>query len=188
MQQAREVWRSKQPQMPAGRLVFLDETSVNTKQVRLYGRAPGGARCHDQCPHGHWHSNTFLAALRHDRVTAPILFDGPIDGETFLAYVREQLAPTLNAGDIVVCDNLSSHKVAGVREAIETVGAHILYLPPYSPDLNPIEQLFSKLKADLRRFAARTHNALIDAINASLGSITPLLCANLFANSNYATT
>ena len=126
---------------------------------RLYGRAPRGERLIASVPHGHWQITTFLAALRHDAITAPLVIDGAINGELFLAYVEQMLAPTLSPGEIVVLDNLSSHKVKGVREAVEARGATTLYLPPYSPDLNPIEQAFAKLKRLLRSAAARTREA-----------------------------
>ncbi len=154
--------------------------------VRHYGRAPCGQRLVAGAPHGHWQTSTFLAALRQDRITAPCVFDGAINGESFLAYVEQILVPTLVPGDIVVMDNLSSHKVAGVRQAIEAAGATLLYLPPYSPDLNPIEQLFAKLKALLRKAAARTFEALIHAIAAALNAFTPGECANYFANAGYS--
>jgi transposase len=166
--------------------VFLDETWTATNMVRQYGRAPCGERLVAGAPHGHWHTSTFLAALRQDRITAPCVIDGAINGETFLAYVEQFLAPTLAPGDIVIMDNLGSHKVAGVRQAIEATGAMLLYLPPYSPDLNPIEQLFAKLKAILRKAAARTLQALIDAIATALSVFTPGECANYFANTGYS--
>ena len=134
--------------------MFLDETGLNTQMVRRYGRAPKARRCLDRVPHGHWRTATLLAALRHDRLTAPLLIDGPLDGELFLAYVKECLGPTLQPGDLVICDNLASHKVAGVRAALAAHGAEWLYLPAYSPDLNPIELAFAKLKAALRATAA----------------------------------
>ena len=141
---ARATWRNEQPGLIAERLVFLDETWARTNMARRYGRAPRGERVVAAIPHGHWKTTTFIAALRHDRITAPCVFDGPINGASFLAWVQQALVPTLSAGDIVIMDNLSSHKVAGVHEAIEAVGATPLYLPPYSPDLNPIEQVFAK--------------------------------------------
>jgi transposase len=128
--------------------------------TQRYGRAPRGQRLVASVPHGHWKTSTFLAALRHDKITAPCIIDGAINGEMFLAYVEQFLAPTLAPGDIVILDNLGAHKVAGVRQAIEAAGATLLYLPPYSPDLNPIEQLFAKLKALLRKAASRTVDAL----------------------------
>jgi transposase len=154
--------------------------------VRHYGRAPCGQRLVAGVPHGHWQTSTFLAALRQDRITAPCVFDGAINGETFLAYVEQMLVPTLAPGDIVVMDNLGSHKVAGVRDAIEATGATLLYLPPYSPDLNPIEQFFAKLKALLRKAAARTFEALIRAIAAALNAFNPSECANYFAHAGYS--
>lgn len=154
--------------------------------VRRYGRAPCGQRLVAGVPHGHWQTSTFLAGLRQDRITAPCVIDGAINGETFLAYVEQILVPTLASGDIVIMDNLGSHKVAGVRQAIEAAGATLLYLPPYSPDLNPIEQLFAKLKALLRKTAARTYEALVDAIAAALNAFTPGECANYLANAGYS--
>ncbi len=139
--------------------------------ARRYGRAPRGERVVAAIPHGHWKTTTFIAALRHDRITAPCVFDGPINGASFLAWVQQALVPTLSAGDIVIMDNLSSHKVAGVHEAIEAVGATPLYLPPYSPDLNPIEQVFAKLKAILRKVGARTVDDLWRAIGNALDEL-----------------
>lgn len=156
--------------------------------TRRYGLAPRGARCVASAPHGHWQTSTFLAALRHDRLAAPCVLDGAINGAAFRAYVEQFLAPELRPGDIVVMDNLGSHKVAGVREAIQARGAELRYLPPYSPDLNPIEQVFAKLKAGLRSVAARTREALWDAIGTALPTIRPTECANYFANAGYRTT
>lgn len=152
----------------------------------LRGWAPKGKRLVDYAPHGHWKTTTFLAALRHDEMTAPAVFDGPINGTSFLAWVEQSLVKTLKTGDIVVMDNLGSHKVAGVREAIEAAGARILYLPLYSPDLNPIEQVFSKLKALLRKTAARNVDALWTAIGNLLDSFSPQECSNYLANSGYS--
>ena len=140
---ARRRWRQEQHSMERGRLIFLDETGVNTSMTRRYGRSARGTRCLASVPHGHWHTNTFLAGLRHDGVQAPWLLDGPLNGEAFLAYIQHVLGPTLQPGDIVIADNLSSHKVAGVKEALAQWGASIIYLPPYSQDLNPIENFFS---------------------------------------------
>jgi len=153
--------------------------------VRPYGRAPRGQRLVASVPHGHWKTSTFLAALRHDAITAPCVIDGPINGATFQAYVEQFLVPTLVAGDVVVMDNLGSHKGAAVRTAIEAVGAHLLYLPPYSPDLNPIEQVFAKLKALLRKTAARSIDTLWDAVGLLLQRFQPDECANYFANAGY---
>jgi transposase len=170
----------------AEHLVFLDETWATTNMARRYGRAPRGERVVAAIPHGHWKTTTFLAALRHDRITAPCVFDGPINGERFLAWVEQALVPTLTPGDIVIMDNLGSHKVAGVREAIEAAGARVLYLPPYSPDLNPIEQVFAKLKSILRTVAARTVDALWEAIGAALDAFSAAECANYLRNAGYS--
>jgi len=153
--------------------------------ARLYGRAPRGQRLVAPVPHGHWMTTTFIAALRHNEIAAPCVFGGPMDGASFLAYVEHFLAPALHRGDIVVMDNLASHKVAGVKEAIEQAGAMLRYLPAYSPDLNPIEQVFAKLKAALRKAAARTFDALIEAIAQALEDVTPHECANYLVNSGY---
>ena len=171
--------------MNPARLVFIDETWITTNMARRYGRALRGQRLVAGVPHGHWKTSTFLAALRHGKLTAPCIIDGAINGEAFRAYVEQFLAPTLLPGDIVILDNLGSHKVAGIREAIEAVGATLLYLPPYSPDLNPIEQFFSKLKAALRKAAARTIDALYAAVAAALTTYNPTECANYLANAGY---
>jgi transposase len=166
-------------------LVFIDETWATTNMARRYGRAPRGQRLLASVPHGHWKTSTFLAALRQDRITAPCVIDGAINGEMFRAYVEQFLAPTLAPGDIVIMDNLSSHKVAGVRQAIEATGATLLYLPPYSPDLNPIEQFFAKLKALLRKAAARTIEALHAAVADALTHCQPGECKNYLAEAGY---
>jgi transposase len=153
--------------------------------ARLRGRALKGERCRASVPFGHWKTTTFTAGLRLTGLAAPFVLDGPMDGAAFLAYVRKVLAPSLNPGDIVILDNLSAHKVKGVREAIERAGAHLRYLPPYSPDLNPIENAFSKLKAILRKAAARTLEGLIAAIAAALPAFTPAQCLNYFAACGY---
>lgn len=185
MQQARSEWQARQPLLNPARLVFLDETWATTNMARRYGRAPRGARCVAAVPHGHWKTTTFIAGLRHDRITAPMVIDGPISGEVFLAYVRAFLCPTLQPGDIVIADNLGSHKVAGVKEAIAERGATILYLPPYSPDLNPIEKMFAKLKALLRKAAIRTVDALWHQIGVLLDAFSPEECRNYFASAGY---
>lgn len=167
------------------RLVFIDETWATTNMTRRHGRAPRGARLVAAVPHGHWKTTTFIGALRSDGLTAPAVIDGAVNGEAFLAYVEQVLVPTLKPGDIVVLDNLSSHKVAGVREAIEAAGAELRYLPPYSPDLNPIEQLFAKLKALLRNIAARSVEALWTAIGQLTSTFEPGECANYLRHSGY---
>lgn len=145
----------------------------NTKMARLYGRSPRGERCRASVPHGHWKTTTFTAGLRSDGLIAPLVLDGPMDGDAFLAYVEQLLAPSLRPGDTVIMDNLPAHKVHGVREAIQAVGANLLYLPPYSPDFNPIEMAFSKLKALLRAAAARTMSDLWQAIANALQRFSP---------------
>ncbi len=168
--------------------MFLDETAATTNMTRRYGRAQTGKRCIAAVPHGHWKTTTFVAGLRHDRLTAPMVADGPMNGELFLAYVRTFLCPTLKPGDIVIADNLSSHKVAGVQDAIEATGAKLVFLPPYSPDLNPIEKLFAKLKALLRKASKRTVDALWTEIGALLETVTPEECRNYFHSSGYVST
>ena len=182
---AREEWRASQPDLKPENLVFIDETGAKTNMVRLYGRAPRGRRLKASAPFGHWMTTTFVGTLRCDQITAPCVFDGPMNGPCFLAYVEHFLAPTLRKGDVVVMDNLPSHKVAGVREAIERTGASLRYLPAYSPDFNPIEQAFAKLKALLRKAAARTFEALIKAIADALAEFKPQECANYITNSGY---
>lgn len=153
--------------------------------ARLRGRAPRGQRCRAGIPHGHWKTTTFTAGLRLNGLTAPWLLDGPMDGEAFLVYVRRVLVPDLAPGDIVIMDNLPAHKVSGVRQAIEAAGAKLLYLPPYSPDFNPIEMAFAKLKALLRKAAKRTIDDLWSAIASAIGTFTSHECANFFAAAGY---
>jgi transposase len=153
--------------------------------ARRYGRAPRGERVIASVPHGHWKTSTFVAGLRDDAVTAPLVIDGAMNGETFRAYIEQFLAPTLAQGDIVIMDNLASHKVAGVREAIEARGASLIYLPPYSPDLNPIEQAFAKLKALLRKAAPRTVEALWTVVGDALSAFSPSECENYLADAGY---
>lgn len=153
--------------------------------ARRHGRCPRGQRLVSAVPHGHWNTTTVIGALRQDGITAPCIFDGPINGEAFRAYVQQCLVPALRSGDVVIMDNLGSHKVAGVREAIEAAGATLLYLPPYSPDLNPIEQAFAKLKALLRKAAARTLDALVAAIAEALDAFTADDCKNYLTTSGY---
>lgn len=188
MQAARAEWRAHQRRLDVTTLVFLDETGASTSMTRPRGRAPKGARCVASAPHGHWKTTTFIAGLRVNDVTAPMVLDGAMDGAAFLVYVRECLCPTLHRGDIVIADNLSSHKVAGVREAIEATGATLCYLPPYSPDLNPIEHLFSKLKALLRKAAHRTVDALWTEIGTIVATCSPDECQHYFASSGYVHT
>ena len=184
----RRRWRQEQRQLTPERLVFLDETWASTAMARSRGRAPRGERLVSAVPHGHWKTTTFIAGLRQAGVVAPLVLDGPMNGAAFRAYVEQMLAPTLRRGDVVIMDNLSAHKVDGVRQAIEARGAELLYLPPYSPDLNPIEQLFAKLKALLRKTAARTVSTLWEAIGALLDSFEPDECANYFRHAGYGST
>jgi transposase len=174
-----------QPRLNPEKLVFIDETWASTNMCRRYGRAPHGQRLIAFVPHGHWNITTFLGALRHDGMTAPLVIDGALNGELFRAYVEQMLAPTLSPGEIVSMDNLSSHKVKGVREAIEARGASVLYLPSYSPDLNPIEMALAKLKQLWRAAAARTREALWNVIGRSLHAITASECANYLAHCGY---
>jgi transposase len=184
----RAQWTKYQRQIEPERLVFIDETWTKTNMAPLRGWGPRGSRLVAQVPHGHWETTTFLAALRHDRIEAPWLLDGPIDGESFAIYVERVLCPTLRPGDIVVMDNLGSHKGGRVRRLIRATGAKLFFLPKYSPDLNPIEQLFAKLKHFLRKAAARTREAVCSAIGEILGSFTAQECAAYFENSGYAQT
>lgn len=185
MAAARAAWRAAQPQMNPERLVFIDETWAKTNMTRLRGRSAKGTRLVAAAPHGHWRTSTFIAALRHDRLVAPAVFDGAINGIAFRAYVEQVLAPTLAGGDIVVLDNLASHKVSGVRDAVEARGASLMFLPPYSPDLNPIEPVFSKTKGLIRAAAPRSREALWNNIGATVERFSPQECSNYFANSGY---
>jgi transposase len=171
--------------MDAERFVFLDETGATTAMTRLRGWGPRGERLVDAAPYGPWKTTTFVAGLRLDGVIAPCVLDGAMTGEVFRAYVEQMLAPSLRPGDVVVMDNLPAHKVAGVHQAIRAVGASLLYLPSYSPDLNPIEQLFAKLKALLRKAAARTKDALWTTIGTLLDAFTPAECRNYLVNAGY---
>ena len=182
----RERWRKHQDRIAPQRLVFIDETWVKTNMAPLRGWAPRGERLAGHHPHGHWRTLTFLAALRADRIDAPCLFNGPINGESFTAWVEQALVPTLSPGDLVVMDNLGSHKGRAVRAAIRRAGAHLLFLPPYSPDLNPIEQVFAKLKHFLRDSAERTIETVTAALATILDRFTPQECANYVTNAGYA--
>jgi len=181
----RQAWFEDQPDLEPERLVFIDETGASTKMARRYGRAPKGERCRAPVPHGHWKTTTFVGALRLEGMTAPMVLDGAMNGTAFLAYVEQVLAPTLKPGDIVVMDNLPAHKPVAVRQAIETAGAELRFLPPYSPDFNPIEMAFSKLKAYLKKAAARTIDELWDAIARGIETFTDTECQNYFAAAGY---
>jgi transposase len=183
----RTQWMKYQDRVDATRLVFIDETWTRTDMAPLRGWAPRGSRLVAKVPQGRWKTMTFLAALRHDRIDAPWFIEGPIDGESFRLYVKDVLLPTLRPGDIVILDNLGSHKSKAVRQLIRSAGARIFFLPKYSPDLNPIEQVFAKLKHLLRKAAARTADAVCTAIADALDAFTPQECANYLKNSGYRT-
>jgi putative transposase len=184
----RAQWIKYQNKIEPERLVFIDETWTKTNMAALRGWAPLGARLPAKVPHGHWKTTTFLAALRHDRIDAPWLLDGPIDSESFRTYVEKVLVPTLHPGDIVIMDNLGSHKGKAVRQLIRAAGAKLFFLPKYSPDLNPIEQVFSKLKHLLRKTAARSVETICAAIGTILRAFTADQCTNYFRNAGYALT
>ena len=179
------LWKQLQEVIDFKRFVFIDETWAKTNMTPLYGWAEIGKRVIDHVPHGHWKTTTFVAALRHDGLTAPMVLDGAINGEFFLAYVEQILLPTLREGEIVVLDNLSSHKVAGVEKAIVSAGAKVLYLPPYSPDFNPIEKVFSKLKTMLRKLKLRTMEELWKKLGKLCDIFSPDECKNYCKNAGY---
>ena len=181
----RKEWAERQPELDTRRLVFIDETWASTAMTRTRGRALAGERVRAGVPYGHWKTTTFIAGLRTDALVAPCVLDGPINRDAFEAYVEQVLLPALRPGDIAIMDNLSSHKGPAVRRMIEAAGAELLYLPPYSPDLNPIENAFAKLKALLRKAAARTVSSLWDVIATLLSSFAPAECRNYFAHAGY---
>ena len=183
---AREDWVDGQDDLDAEHLIFIDESGLSTKMSRLRGWAPKGERCRAAIPHGHWKTVTFVGGLTLTGFVAPMLLDGPMDGECFLAWVEQMLAPTLHPGNIVVMDNLAAHKVVGVRQAVEACGPELRYLPPYSPDFNPIENAFAKLKAHVRKSAARSLDALERAAAHALSQFKPDDCANFFDHAGYS--
>jgi transposase len=183
---ARRRWIRQQGYLDTTRLVFIDETAVTTNMVRLRGRCSRGERLISHVPQGKWKTTTFVAALRHNRMTAPMVLDGPINGAAFVAYIDQSLAPTLKRGDIVVMDNLPAHKVVGVKEAIEAAGATLQYLPQYSPDLNPIEMPFSAFKAFLRKVSERTVRGLCRRIGSFVPTLGRAQCRNYFRHAGYA--
>jgi transposase len=183
---ARRRWIRQQGYLDTTRLVFIDETAVTINMVRLRGRCQRGERLISHVPQGAWKTITFVAALRHNKMVAPMVLDGPINGAAFVAYIEQCLVPTLNRGDIVVIDNLPAHKVAGVKDAIEAAGATLQYLPQYSPDLNPIEMPFSKFKAFLRKAAERTVGGLCRRIRSFVPTISRAECRNYFRHAGYA--
>ncbi len=182
---ARWLWRRGQKNLDPEKLVFIDEMGAATNMALRYGWAPRGERLLSKAPHGHWKNTTFTAALRHDRIAAPLVIDGPMNAAIFQAYVEQFLVRELEPGDIVILDNLSSHKGDAVREMIEAVGAELLFLPPYSPDLNPIEQAFAKIKHLLRKAARRCRDTLWDEIGRIIQDIAPDECAAYITNSGY---
>jgi transposase len=182
----RQRWRSWQAALDPQRLVFIDETWIKTNMAPLRGWGPKGQRLRSFAPHGHWRTLTFLGALRCDRLTAPCVFDGPINGQSFRAYVEQQLVPVLKPGDIVDMDNLGTHKAAAVRKMIQAAGARLWYLPPYSPDLNPIEQTFAKIKHWMRMAQKRTIEDTWRHVGHLVATIQAAECANYFENAGYA--
>ena len=188
MAEARAAWKAKQKSFDPAALVFIDETGTSTQMTRLRGRAKRGRRVIGRVPWGHWKTVTFVAGLRHDAITAPFVIDCAMTGAIFVEYLRQCLVPTLKPGDIVVMDNLPAHKVQDVRKTIAAAKAELWYLPPYSPDLNPIEQSFAKLKALLRKAQERSIPALYDQIGKALDFFQPAECHNYFKNSGYAST
>lgn len=181
----RQAWFEDQLDFDPEKLVCIDETGASTKMARLHGGAPRGQRLRASVPHGHGKTTTFVGALRLSGMTAPMVLDGPMNGAWFLAYVEPVLVLTLSPGDVVILDNLPAHKGADVRLAIEAAGARLLFRPPYSPDFNPIEKAFSKLKALLRKAAARSVDHLWAVIAAAIDTFTPKECANYFAAAGY---
>lgn len=188
MAEARQRWRAAQAGLDPAKLVFVDETGTSTKMTRLRGRCLKGRRLIGKAPWGHWKTTTFVAGLRADQISAPFVLDGAMNRDAFEAYVGRVLGPTLSDGDIVIMDNLPAHKGETVRNLIEARGAKLLLLPPYSPDLNPIEMAFAKLKALLRTAAERTVGALWDRIGSVLDAFTPQECANYLKHAGYAST
>ena len=184
----REQWKKYQGRLDPARLVFIDETWAKTNMAPLRGWAPRSQRLHAKVPYGHWRTMTFLAALRYDRIDAPCVLDQPVNGQIFTDYVEQCFLPTLSRGDVVIMDNLSSHKRPAVRKAIRSVGARLLFLPPYNPDLSPIEQVFAKLKHLMRKAAERKHEKTWRRIGSLLDCFTPDECANYLTNSGYART
>ncbi|MFI5094206.1 MAG: IS630 family transposase [Candidatus Acidiferrales bacterium] len=183
----RAHWHAQLAVETLDRLVFVDESGANTKMTRRRGRALGGRRLVAHIPLGNYHTSTLISGIRVDGPCAPWLFEGPMNGEMFLAWVQQGLAPTLRPGDLVILDNLATHKIRGVREAVDARGARLLYLPPYSPDFNPIEPMWSKIKQVLRSQAARTDEELLLAAQAAFQAISSADCRGFFFGANYAT-
>jgi len=184
----RAAWQETMPGLDPSKLVFIDESGFDTKMTRLRGRAARGAPCIGSVPHGQWSNNTFIAGLRADRIDAPMLLPGAMNGAAFQTWVRTELVPTLTPGDIVICDNLNVHKNAAARKAIENCGAELRFLPSYSPDLNPIEMLFAKIKKLVRNAEARCFDTLCHAIKTALHAVPKAECSNYLRASGYAPT
>lgn len=185
MKLKRLLWKKAQPEMEHKKLVFIDESGAKTNMTRLYGRAKNGTRTVDSAPGGHWSTTTMIAAVTLQGYQAPMVINGATNKEVFSVYVEKFLLPTLNKGDVVVMDNLSAHKNSEIRELVESVGAQLWYLPPYSPDLNPIEKMWSKVKAILRKIKARTEKELIAAIATALEQVTASDCIGWFKSCGY---
>lgn len=185
MARFRDRWKAHQYRISADRLVFLDETWIKTNMTRLRGWFMRGTALVAKVPHGHWKTLTFIGALRHDKIVAPCVFDGPINANTFTAWVEQSLVPVLKPGDVVVLDNLSSHKDPRARRAIRAAGAHLLFLPPYSPDLNPIEMVFAKLKALFRKADTRTVEEAWRKVGTLLDLFSPEECAAYISHAGY---
>ena len=185
MARRRAQWKKYQDRLDPTRLVFIDETWAKTNMTRRHGRCSRGTRLVAKVPHGRWRTLTFIAALRCDRIAAPCVIDGPINGQSFRAYVEQLLVPTLAPGDVVIMDNLGSHKGKAVRRVLRAAGAKLFFLPKYSPDLNPIEQVFAKLKTLLRKAEPRSTEAVGKGIGQLLDAFTPAECANYIANAGY---
>lgn len=185
MKAAREAWFEGQLDLDPAKLIFIDKTGASTKMARLRGRAKRGQRCRAAVPHGHWKTTTFTAGLSFNGMVAPMVLDGPMNGDAFLAYIHQVLVPELETGMAVIMDNLPAHKVTGVRQASEEAGARLVYLPPYSPDFNPIEMAFSKFKAALRKAAARTIPELWDVVAEVIEKFKPAQCKNYFTTAGY---
>lgn len=185
VQELRTAWLEDFAGIPANRLVFLDESAASTSLARLYGRCSIGQRLTDSAPAGHWLTCTLVSAIRLDGAFAPMILDGPMDGAAFVAWVEQCLVPTLRRDEIVIMDNLSSHKVQGVYEAIISAGCSLRYLPPYSPDMNPIENMWSQVKSKLREIAARTFDALSDAVGSAITSVSKFDCQGFFKHCGY---
>jgi transposase len=188
VKERRAQWMADRPDLPAKHLVFIDESGAQTNLVRRRGRCAAGQRLVAAVPHGHWKTTTMISAVRLSGACASVMVDGPVDADVFRAYVQWSLAPALDKGDIVIMDNLASHKVSAVKEMIEAAGATLRYLPPYSPDLNPIENMWSKVKESLRNAAARSFDTLQTAVWYALNHVTPCDCAGFFQHCGYAAT